>query len=63
MKRSTLALVAALTLVPASGSAQETAPEIESIRREQLRADLFFLAGDAMRGRLTDTPENSMAAD
>ena len=63
MKRSTLAVLAALTLVPASGAAQETAPEIESIRREQLRADLFFLAGDAMRGRLTDTPENSMAAE
>ena len=63
MNRSTLAVVAALTLMPASGAAQETAPEIESIRREQLRADLFFLAGDAMRGRLTDTPENSMAAE
>ncbi len=63
MNRSTLAVVAALMLMPASGAAQETAPEIESIRREQLRADLFFLAGDAMRGRLTDTPENSMAAE
>jgi Zn-dependent M28 family amino/carboxypeptidase len=28
-----------------------------------LRADLFFLAGDSMRGRLTDTEENRAAAD
>lgn len=63
MNRSILAVVAPLMLMPASVAAQETAPEIESIRREQLRADLFFLAGDAMRGRLTDTPENSMAAE
>ena len=35
----------------------------ESIRQEELRADLFFLAGDAMRGRLTDTVENLATAD
>ena len=29
----------------------------------QLRADLFFLASDAMQGRLTDTRENAIAAD
>lgn len=43
--------------------AQERAPEVESIRERALRADLFFLAGDGFRGRLTNTPENLLAAD
>src|SRR5262249_18429371 len=38
-------------------------PAIDSIRRDELRADLFFLASDAMRGRLTDTPEYNLAAE
>ncbi len=36
-------------------AAQQRAPQNESIRQDDLRADLFFLAGDSMRGRLTDT--------
>ncbi len=36
---------------------------IESITQSDLRADLFFLAGDAMRGRLTDTNENRITTD
>ncbi len=44
-------------------SAQQRAPQNESIRADELRADLFFLAGDAMRGRLTDTVENRATAD
>jgi hypothetical protein len=36
---------------------------IESISQTDLRADLFFLAGDAMRGRLTDTNENRVTVD
>ena len=43
--------------------AQNRAPQNESIRQDALRADLFFLAGDAMRGRLTDTNENRATAD
>jgi hypothetical protein len=39
------------------------APQIESITAAQMRADLLFLASDAMQGRLTDTPENAIAAD
>ncbi len=35
----------------------------ESIRQEHLRADLFFLASDSMRGRLTGTAENRLAAE
>ena len=39
------------------------APGNDSIRQADLRADLFFLAGDSLRGRLTDTEENRAAAD
>jgi hypothetical protein len=42
--------------------AQDRAPAIDNIRAEHLRADLHFLASDAMRGRLTGTPEVYMAA-
>ena len=42
---------------------QQRAPGIDSITQADLRADLFFLAGDAMRGRLTDTNENRATAD
>ena len=43
--------------------AQEGAPRLDSIRQSDLRADLFFLAGDGMHGRLTNTPENALAAE
>jgi Peptidase family M28/PA domain len=39
------------------------APENDSIRMDHLKADLVFLAGDAFRGRLTETPENSLATE
>ena len=39
------------------------APQIESITERELRANLFFLASDALQGRLTNTPENAIAAD
>jgi Zn-dependent M28 family amino/carboxypeptidase len=53
-------LVAALVVI---ASAQQRAPQNDSIRQDDLRADLFFLAGDSMRGRLTDTEENRATAD
>jgi Zn-dependent M28 family amino/carboxypeptidase len=57
-------LVAALCLAAAvHAAAQQPAPQNGSIRQEDLRADLFFLAGDSLRGRLTDTEENRAAAD
>src|SRR5689334_18112289 len=55
-----LGVTAALTL---SVRGQGRAPHNDSIRQDELRADLFFLAGDAMKGRLTDTDENRAAAD
>jgi hypothetical protein len=61
-RRSTQILLWCLT--PLLLSAQQSrAPMIESITQADLRADLFFLAGDAMRGRLTDTNENRVTVD
>ncbi len=57
-----LALAAAVILTTTL-TAQQKAPGNESITQADLRADLFFLAGDAMRGRLTDTNENRATAD
>ena len=51
------------TLFVAAVAATTLAPQNSSIRQEDLRADLFFLAGDSLRGRLTDTEENRAAAD
>ncbi|MFQ5789354.1 MAG: M28 family peptidase [Acidobacteriota bacterium] len=49
------------TSAPRSLLAQGIAPYNDSIRKEDLRADLFFLASDEMKGRLSATPENSLA--
>ena len=57
-------LIAAACLIAAVHvTAQQRAPQNDSIRQDDLRADLFFLAGDSMRGRLTDTEENRASAD
>ena len=61
MTRRILAVALLILCVPLSG--QQRAPQIESIRQQDLRADLYFLAGDALRGRLTDTEENRATAD
>jgi hypothetical protein len=61
MLKRVVVLVLFAALAPIA--AQERAPHGDSIRKEDLRADLFFLAGDSMRGRLTDTAENRAAAD
>jgi hypothetical protein len=53
-------IAGALTIAAA---AQTRAPQNDSIRQSDLRADLFFLASDPMRGRLTDTEENRAAAE
>jgi len=58
-------IVSAGVLVVLTGLlvAQERAPENDSIRADDLKADLYFLAGDSLRGRLTNTEENRTAAD
>ena len=61
MKMCFAVITAVLSLTALA--AQGRAPQNDSIRQEDLRADLFFLAGDSLRGRLTDTEENRAAAD
>ena len=59
------AATAAAILVAAAVVAQHPAPAPggASIRAGDLEADVRFLAADSLRGRLTDTPENRIAAD
>ena len=57
-----LVLFGVAFLVPLAAR-QQGAPGLDTIRQAELRADLYFLAADAMRGRLTDTPENLATAD
>ncbi|HEX3703692.1 MAG TPA: M28 family peptidase [Vicinamibacterales bacterium] len=61
LRRVCAAVIAMMAIAPLT--AQQAAPQNDSIRQADLRADLFFLAGDAMRGRLTNTDENRAAAD
>lgn len=53
----------AVVVIASTVHAQQQAPHNDSIRKEELRADLFFLACDGMRGRLTAMPENLLAAE
>ncbi|MFN0170642.1 MAG: M28 family peptidase [Bryobacteraceae bacterium] len=53
-----LLLLAAL----APAQTRQPAPMNDSIRREQLEADLHFLASDALKGRLTGDPEYYLSA-
>jgi hypothetical protein len=56
-------LIALCAAAAVGVAAEERAPQNESIRQDDLRADLFFLAGDSLRGRLTGTEENRASAD
>ncbi|MFI5456130.1 MAG: M28 family peptidase [Isosphaerales bacterium] len=58
---SCLIAIAALVTVALPG-AEPSAPRNDSIRQQDMKADLFFLAGDGFRGRLTATPENDLAS-
>ena len=60
-RRSIIILIVSTIAAPAAQSSR--APQLESIKAAELRADLFFLASDSLQGRLTDTPENAVAAD
>jgi len=59
-RRIAILLLAFLSLAAQS---PDTAPHNDSIRQEDLKADLYFLASDAMQGRLTGTPENRLTAE
>ena len=53
VRRAALVL---LLIVPLLLSAQQLAPQNDSIRKEDLKADLYFLAHDLTQGRLVGTP-------
>jgi hypothetical protein len=57
-----LTTLLALPLEGQSGSNRK-APASDVITIARMKADLEFLAGDALRGRLTDTPENAIALE
>jgi Zn-dependent M28 family amino/carboxypeptidase len=61
--RNRVTTIAFIAILLAPAGAQQRAPQNDSIRVEDLRADLFFVAGDSLRGRLTDTEENRATAD
>jgi Zn-dependent M28 family amino/carboxypeptidase len=63
MKTRLTTLAVCLAVLTMVTRAQTRAPQNDSIRQSDLRADLFFLAGDAMRGRLTASEENRLAAE
>ena len=62
MRRRLAVLLVAMSAATSLAQSSK-APQIDSIKMAEMRADLFFLASDAMQGRLTDTPENTIAAD
>jgi Zn-dependent M28 family amino/carboxypeptidase len=61
MKLRVSVVLAALLITPLA--AQSVAPAIDTIRQDDLKADLYFLASDAMQGRLTNTPTNLVASE
>jgi len=58
-----LAAVVLLALGLVGCAPPAAAPRNDSIREDDLRADLHFLASDALQGRLTNTPGNAAAAE
>src|SRR5271157_485431 len=57
-------LISIATVLAALGPGSEpSAPCNESIRQQDVKADLYFLAGDAFQGRLTGTAGNNLAAE
>jgi Zn-dependent M28 family amino/carboxypeptidase len=53
----------AILLAAALPASEPIAPGNDSIRQQDMKADLFFLAGSGFRGRLTATPENDLASE
>jgi hypothetical protein len=62
-KITVLAVIAVASVVLAQDRAPDEAPGSTSIRKEDLQADLSFLASDALQGRLTATNGNQLATE
>jgi hypothetical protein len=63
MAGRSIILASALVCIVTCARSPRTAPENDSIRESDLRADLSFLASGALQGRLTNTPGNLAAAE
>lgn len=50
-------------LWPGTMLAQSEAPYLDSIQRDEIRADLYFLSSDGFKGRVAATPESLLAAE
>ena len=61
--RRALIVVLCVTCAGVLGAQGDKVPFNDSIRVADLKADLFFLAGDGFKGRLVGTPENALAAE
>lgn len=68
-RRSRAVILVAALVAPACGPAgtppggADAAPAIASIRQDDMRADLYFLASDAMNGRLAATRDVAVATE
>jgi Zn-dependent M28 family amino/carboxypeptidase len=63
MRRLSLVLLSSALAISLPSAQAARAPHIDSITEREMRADLFFLASDALQGRLTDTPGNRIAGE
>jgi hypothetical protein len=61
--RFAFVLFSALVASAAYLAAQDAAPQNASIRKQDMKADVYFLADDLTRGRLVGTPEYALAAE
>jgi hypothetical protein len=61
--RKALVVVLGVTVAAILQAQGDKVPFNDSIRIADLKADLFFLAGDGFKGRLVGTPENALAAE
>ena len=59
LKAAAIALLTVSLTALSFQTAPQKAPFNDSINKDAMKSDLFFLAGDGFKGRLTDTPENS----
>jgi Zn-dependent M28 family amino/carboxypeptidase len=56
-------ILMAILLASVLPDGKPTAPANDTITQRDMKADLYFLAGNGFRGRLTATPENDLASE
>lgn len=63
LPRASLLVAVLMVMAACAPAGPDGVPGNDTIRAEDLRADLFFLAGDGMEGRRTQTRGNALAAE